>query len=316
MMSGGQDVHRCFLTMAIEKKSLAILGNVALDVICKTVDDVPRFDSISFDDSAVTPGGCASNTALNLASLNESVYIIACTGDDLTADFLFQTWQGRGVNTIFTKRVEKKQSGVSVGLVDSDLQPRFIHASGANRELTPESIEPEKLSNHGISFFYIAGYFVLPGMLTPGLDKKLYKLRQNGIFTSLDVVTSPAMGSPDVLWPVLSQLDVFLCNQREAEILSGQADPESAAIFLHEKGARKVIIKLGKDGCWLFEDEVGSLIPGEKTQKVVDTTGAGDAFAAGLLAGLRRGLTLAESCQEGNRLGAKTVSFLGAVKLE
>jgi ribokinase len=316
MKTGVQNALLSFLIMAAEKEIIAVAGNVTLDVICKTVDDVPRYDSTSFQEAVVTPGGCASNTALNLAQQGEKVCLIACTGDDQVAEILTQTWAKFGIDTRFVKKIKDQTTGVSVGLVDSDLQPRFIHTPGANRELTLQSLVPEELAQMGVGLLHIAGYFVLPGLLRPGLDRILKGIRDKNIFITLDVVTSPAMLSPEVLWPVLPGLDLFLCNQREAEILTELNDPDLAASFFHERGARTVVIKLGSRGCWFSASGSGVLIPGEKPERVHDTTGAGDAFAAGLVSALRRGKDLPDACREGNRLGAAAVGFLGAVKLE
>jgi sugar/nucleoside kinase (ribokinase family) len=302
--------------MAANQKIIAVAGNVTLDIICKTVDDVPRHDSSSFQDAAVTPGGCASNTALNLAQQGEKVCLIACTGDDQVAEILSRSWSKFGIDTRFVAQVKDQTSGVSIGLVDSDFQPRFIHTAGAHRELRPPALDPGKLAGLGVGFLHIAGYFVLPGMLEPGLDLILKKIRAANIYLTLDVVTSPAMLTPDPLWPVLPVLDLFLCNQREAEILSGLNDPGSAASFFHDRGARAVVIKLGSRGCWLSVSGSGFLIPGETPARVLDTTGAGDAFAAGLLSALRQGLALPEACQRANRQGAAAVEFLGAVNLD
>ena len=297
------------------KTAIAVLGNVTLDIICNSVDDVPRHDSISFQEAAVTPGGCGSNTAIGLSREGEKVYLVACTGDDLSADLLHQTWEKIGIDTSFTKRFTDQGSGVSVGLVDSDFQPRFIHTAGANKYLRPESVQPEKLKEQGVGFFHVAGYFVLPGLLNAGFEQKLSLLQEKDIFVSLDVVTSPAMEKPEHLWPLLPFLNLFLCNLREAEILTGHGDPESASGVLHQKGATAVVIKLGSKGCWLSEKGLGKLIPAPLVNNVIDTTGAGDAFAAGLLAALRKGENLDEACRTGIHLASKTVQYLGAVNI-
>ena len=302
--------------MAAEPGPIAIFGNVTLDIICKTVDDVPRWDSIAFQEAAVTPGGCASNTALQLARLNQPVCLIACTGDDQPASFLRETWQSQGVDSYFVRKVEGMGSGVSVGLVDSDLQPRFIHTPGANASLAPECLEPAALIARDISFLHVAGYFVLPGLLTEGFAEPLAQLREGGVHTSLDVVTSPAMREPEVLWPLLPHLDIFTCNRSEAELITGSSDHQEAARILGERGAGAVIIKLGSVGCYLSQGGEGTVIRGVEVDNPLDTTGAGDAFAAGLLSGLRQGLALEAACQRGNEVGAQATTYLGAVRLE
>ena len=102
-----------------------VFGNVTLDIICYPVNDVPRHESISFDDVMVSPGGCGSNTAIGLAALGIPTGIVTCTGDDDSADLLFQYWQRAGVDSRFVQRISAKTTGTSVGLIDDDFQPRF-----------------------------------------------------------------------------------------------------------------------------------------------------------------------------------------------
>jgi len=302
--------------MTAEPGPIAVFGNVTLDIICKTVDDVPRHDSIAFQEAAVTPGGCASNTAIQLAQMGEPVTLIACTGDDLAANFLEEAWQTQGVDTTFVRKIEGKATGVSIGLVDSDLQPRFIHTPGANSALGPDSLDTEALIDRGVSALHVAGYFVLPGLLSAGFAEPLARLREGGLRTSLDVVTSPAMKEPDMLWPLLPHLNIFTCNQYEAELITGLPEFEEAARSLSDRGAQTVIIKLGSRGCYLFQDGRGNHIPGMEVEGSLDTTGAGDAFAAGLLSGLCQDLDLRAACRMGNEAGARTTTYLGAVDLD
>ncbi len=301
--------------MTENHNAIAVLGNVTLDIICKTVDDVPRHDSITFQEAAVTPGGCGSNTAIGLAREGETVFLIACIGDDDAADILCQTWDRTGVDIRFVQRYKNQGSGVSVGLVDSDFQPRFVHTTGANANLQPESLEPGTLRELNVRLLHVAGYYVLPGLLDLGFEDVLNLAQECGIFTSLDVVTSPAMERPELLWPLMPFLNLFLCNLREAEILTGYGDHETASAEFHARGAAAVIIKLGSKGCWLSESGRGILIPAPQVKNVIDTTGAGDAFAAGLLAALRKGENLTAACRAGVKMGSRTVQYLGAVKL-
>ena len=302
--------------MGNDSGSILVFGNVTLDVICKTVDDVPRYDSIAFQDAAVTPGGCASNVAIDLARLGEKPLLAACMGDDQTADILMDAWNEQGVDARFVKRIPDRGTGVSVGLVDSDLQPRFIHNSGANAELAGETLNLDIFKEQGVGFMHIAGYFVLPGLLKPGFADTLARFREAGVFISLDVVRSPAMKNPEPLWNILPNLDLFMCNLQEAEIITGQSDPAGAASVFHEKGARSVIIKVGADGCWLATLEQSVHVPGIPAEQLVDTTGAGDAFAAGVVSALRQGKDIEEACRFGAKLGALTTGFLGAVRLD
>ncbi|HEX9027814.1 MAG TPA: carbohydrate kinase family protein, partial [Anaerolineales bacterium] len=261
----------------------AVVGNVNLDVICAPVDDVPRFDAISFENAVVSPGGCGSNTAIGLLCLGVDTALIAYLGQDDAAFLAERYWERIGLDIRFVKHTDRYPTGVSIGLVDSQHQPRFIHSPGANICLSAEDLPIDEIISRGVKALHIAGYFVLPGLLNPSLRTILGRARQAGILTSLDVVDSPRMADPSMLWSCLPEVDVLLCNSTEAKRLSEEEDVDKAARFLRSKGARAVVVKLGADGCWLEDGRQGQAIPGLPA-KVVDTTGAGDAFSAGLIA--------------------------------
>ncbi len=290
-----------------------IIGNVTLDVICYPVEDVPRFDSVTFERSIVAPGGCGSNVAIGLAALGIDVALVANCGSDETSDILLSCWEKWGIDLQFVRQEPNKPTAVSVGLVDRQHQPRFIHAPGSNSTLTIESLDVNAYAAQGARVLGVAGFFVLLGFLDGRLGEVLQTARQRGLQTVLDVVHSPNMNNPEALWPVLPGLDVFLCNTQEAERITHEAEPEKAAEFLKNKGAKNVIVKLGAQGCWLDGVNNAIKIPGFSVDRVVDTTGAGDGFMAGLIGGLARGASLEEACRLGNQAGARMVAELGAI---
>ena len=99
-----------------------VFGNVVFDIICYPGNDVPRHESIRFDQVALSPGGCGSNTAIGLSALKVPSGLVARTGDDEVAGMLFRYWERFGVDTRFVQRMPGLSTGTSVGLVDSDFQ--------------------------------------------------------------------------------------------------------------------------------------------------------------------------------------------------
>jgi ribokinase len=291
-----------------------VFGNVTLDIICYPVNEVPRHESISFEDVTVSPGGCGSNTAIGLAALDVPTGIVARTGDDDSADLLYCYWERVGIDTRFVQRTTENPTGTSVGLIDDDFQPRFIHTSGANRGLTAAVIDPQAIADAGNKFFHIAGFFVLPNLFVD-VAVKLAQLRTLGIKTSLDVVFNTRMDDPklrNALWEALPYLDYFIANDHEASRLTGEENHHKAAMILQERGAQNVVIKLGAQGCHALSEDFTGVVPALKVA-VVDTTGAGDAFAAGFIAALARGADLKSACEAGNQAGARIVQKLGAI---
>lgn len=289
-----------------------VFGNVTLDVICKTVDDVPRHESLSFERVAISPGGCGSNVALGLCALGVPTALVATVGSDDASMLVRRFWERFGLDQRFVRVVEGHSTGTSIGLVDSEAQPRFIHTSGANAYLTVDDLDIPRLASEGARSMHLAGFFVLPGILDGRLPATLSSAQKNGMLTSLDVVRSKSILDPSPLWPSLPYLDIFLCNAFEAWRLTGEKEPEEASRVLRAKGAKSVIIKLGIEGCWLEGAEFSGRFVAPRVD-IVDTTGAGDAFAAGLIHALLRGLTLPEACYAANQAGARMVGALGAV---
>jgi sugar/nucleoside kinase (ribokinase family) len=289
-----------------------VLGNVTLDVLCYPVDDVPRHRSIRFEQAAIGPGGCGSNVAVGLCALGTPTALVArvATGDvEVIAK---RYWERMGVDDRFVRYIPHGSIAISVGLVDSQAQPRFVHTPGANADVTVDDLDLPALVSEGARALHVAGFFVLPGLLDGRLAGALAAARAHGLLTSLDVVQSPAMDWPEPLWPCLPDLDIFLCNTPEAQRLTGESDPATAARALRSRGGRTIIIKLGDQGCWVESDSRCGRVPAPHVA-VVDTTGAGDAFAAGLIAALLRGETLEMACRAGNDAGARIVGAFGAV---
>lgn len=297
------------------KGSVAVLGNVNLDVICQPVDEVPRQESIAFKNGLVVPGGCGSNVAIQLGQLGVNTLLFAVRGDDYSGEILQKSWNQVGVNTDFVRINRQIPTGISVVLVDSDDQPRFLHTPGANEILNGNEINIKSLKSFRTGFLHIAGYFVLPGLLEKHFKEVLRKVKEAGVSISLDVVTSPAMKTPDPLWEILPEIDIFLCNQTEARLLSDRDDPRQAARWIYEQGPETVIVKLGAEGCFILTKNYSAFVPSRPVQNVIDTTGAGDAFAAGFLAARMEGKDLSAACQAGNQTGARAVQHLGAVSI-
>jgi sugar/nucleoside kinase (ribokinase family) len=300
----------------MKKLAAVVFGNVTLDVICYPVDDVPRHESLAFEQSAISPGGCASNVAMGLSSLGIPTGLVASTGEDDAGDLLESYWQRAGVDTRFVQRVKKTSTAVSVGLIDEAYQPRFVHTPGANKLLTAESLDPQALISAGARYLHIGGYFVLVNLLDDRLADKLTLAKELGLQISLDVVYNFRMDDPNIrasLWKAMPHIDYFLCNAKEASRMLDEDNPQRAGHALKDLGAANVIIKLGAQGCLVEGDSFCGLIPAPKVD-VLDTTGAGDAFAAGLIAALARGAELHSASQAGNQAGARIVGKLGPIQ--
>jgi sugar/nucleoside kinase (ribokinase family) len=289
-----------------------VIGNAALDVLCYPVNDVPRTASLSFQQSSIAAGGCGSNTAIGLSALGISTALVTCIGEDMTASLLEMAWEKVGIDCRYVRRNAGMQTGVSVGLLDTACQPRFLHSSGASAGLTVESLDLEDMVANGARWLHTAGYFILPGLMNEKFPTFLKRARSLGITISMDVVESPQMDTPSYLWECLPLIDFFMCNQMEAHHLTGETDPWMAVSAFQSYGAQAVIIKLGAEGVLIVSPEFTGEVP-SMPGTVIDTTGAGDAFAAGFVASSLGGKGIEEACRVGNTAGRRMIGSFGAV---
>ena len=180
---------------------------------------------------------------------------------------------------------------------------RFIHTFGANGRFRAADIPLDRAKNCRI--LYLGGYLLMEEVKADELAAVFAAARKAGVKTVLDVVTpGPSGDYLSRLEPLLPEVDVFLPNNHEAELITGECDLVCQAECFHRLGAKTTIITLGDRGAVL----VGRRNPlaARRRSKVpfVDGSGGGDAFAAGYMAGLLEGLD-PEGCLRRGRCGAE-----------
>lgn len=291
-----------------------VVGNTTLDVILYPIDEVPRHRSLSFQQVAVSAGGCASNTAVGLAALGLRTGLVACIGADAAGDLAVSTWQRFGVDMRFVTRLADVPTAVSVGLVDSAAQPRFLHTPAANAHLTVERLDVPAWLATGARWLHVGGFLITLGLLDVRVAEVLAQVKAAGWMVSLDIIRAHHGRPLASLWAALPYVDVFFCNLEEGRWLTEETDVAAVAQALRARGAGSVVIKLGEAGCWLENATGGYHSPGVPAQ-VVDTTGAGDAFDAAFIAARLRGLDERAACAFANRVGAGTTERVGALAL-
>ena len=141
--------------------------------------------------------------------------------------------------------------------------------------------------------------------------------RAAGASISFDPNLRPRLWpSPEAMAECINDLaalsDTVLPGLAEGRQLTGRRTPEDIAVLYLERGARQVVVKLGPEGAYYAQrNGAPGTAPGLRVERVVDTVGAGDGFAVGVVSGLLEGLTLAEAAARGNAIGARVVQFAG-----
>jgi sugar/nucleoside kinase (ribokinase family) len=261
------------------------------------------------DDFLMGAGGCAANVATVLSKLGVESRVVGKVGRDSFGDFVTTSLAGLGVDVSFVGRSETTGTAKTVIVPVAGDDRRYIHTVGANADLARKDFGIDALS--GVDVVYLGGYLVLPG-LDPGAVVELFEAaHRQEARTVLDVVLAgDANASMDDLRPILPSVDYFLPNYDEATHLTGETDPERQAAVFNAAGAATVIITMGADGL-LVRTATETQRVGASRVDVVDGSGAGDAFAAGLIAGILEDWSLERSLAFASEVGALACTALG-----
>ncbi len=291
-----------------------------VDVLCAGilvadlfVPPLPRLpeegELLKVDGMLLDTGGCAANVATDLAKLGVRAAVAGTVGADPFGDFVRADLQRKGLadtSTIGVSRTHPTSQTVILPVKGQDR--RFIHSLGANADFTPDAIEPDRLS--GIRVLYVGGYFILPG-LDPGSLASLLRLaREKGVRTVLDVAGVDPRGGMEKIAPALPFADVFLPNDDEAALLTGDTDPVRQARALRRAGAGTVVVTRGAEGCIVAAAD-RTLRAAAYTVDVVDPSGSGDAFDAGFIVGMMEGWALERTVAFASAVGASCCTRLG-----
>ena len=287
------------------------LGNIVYDILVRPVDKIQWGATVWIDDIVRHIGGNGANTAYAAAMLSAvPVKLLAMVGADPSGADLLAILQAAGVDVSRVVRSETP-TATTVGLVQSGGARAFLHKPGASAEAFAEPVDFSDASFEECSHFHLANPFALPRVRARA-SEILRGARAAGLRTSLDTGWDSRGEWLAVVGPCLPHVDILFANEDEGRILTGETEPELMAGFFHARGAQIVVLKLGARGCAVFSKE-GIFYDPAFHVDAVDTTGAGDCFVGGFLAGMMRGESLAGSASLANAAGALSVRKLGSV---
>jgi sugar/nucleoside kinase (ribokinase family) len=289
-------------------------GLLVADLFVPPLTHLPAAgELIATDGFLVDTGGCAANTATALARLGVRAGVAGVIGQDIFGDFVLRDLAGKGVDTRGIARSAKHGTSQTVILPVIGEDRRYVHTFGANADFMVDDIDLGALAE--ARALYVGGYLALPGLNPEALGALFQNVRADGQLTFLDVVTpagdaAAAARAMAALAPVLPHVDYFLPNDEEAQRLTGQSNPREQAAVLLDSGCRTVVITQGARGVLAATARETIEQPALKVD-VVDGSGAGDAFAAGLIAGLLDGYPLQRALRLGGAMGASACTALG-----
>ena len=293
-----------------DTKPILCVGQLVADILVHPVERVDfGVDTVCVESIRALNGGDAMNVAVNLARLGNNVRFAGRIGQDSFGDFLRGKLAALGIAHDSLQTDAVRPTSTTIVLVNAAGDRTFLHCAGANEGFCREDVREEWLPEDGIVF--VGGTYILPGLDGAGTADLFAAAHKKRCVTAMDVTHDPSGRWLEVIRPCLAALDIFMPSIREAQAITGCVLPEDIADCLLALGVGTAVVKLGKEGCYVKNAQTAFYRRAYPTD-AVDTTGAGDAFAAGFLAGLARGRSLLECAEMGCASGALTVRCLGA----
>lgn len=284
---------------------LVSVGNVVIDIVMYVPELPRRGGDMIASASEVVPGG-GMNVMISAIRQGLPTTYGGMHGTGPFGDLARREMRAAGIE-ILQPRHPTKDTGFDVALVESSAERTFATSVGAEGELGAADLA--RITVRPNDFVYVSGYGLVHAVNGPALAEWL------GTVGASTVVVDPgplAAGIPaGVLDPVLDRADWCSCNQREATLLTGIADPIGAARAIAQRIAAGAIVRTGAHGCVLAAparppEEIGGF-----SVTAVDTNGAGDAHVGAFLAGLAAGLAPSAAALRANAAAALTVTRRG-----
>ncbi|MBU1357695.1 MAG: sugar kinase [Gammaproteobacteria bacterium] len=263
--------------------------------------------------------GAETNVAIGLARLGLKVGWASRLGTDSMARALLKTMQGEGIDCSHVVCDSAQRTGFQFKgrVTDGSDPPVEYHRKGSAASLMgPADVDEAWLRSarhlHATGVFAAISDTCLEASL-----KAFDVMRAAGRTISFDPNLRPTLWSSTERmrhWinELASRADWVLPGVEEGLVLTGDSTPEGIARFYRERGARLAVVKLGSAGAYYDSDVAGTgFVEGFPVAQVIDTVGAGDGFAAGVVSALLEGLPVPDAVRRGAWIGARAVQVLG-----
>jgi len=298
---------------------ILVVGDIITDIVAVHSGSLAA-DSDTEARITTTGGGSAANTAAWLAYTGATVDLVGAVGVDLAGEERIAELTEAGVGCSCVAWSRTSPTGTVIVLTDGTRRT-MVTDRGANHELRPSDVDEALAVLPEVTHLHLSGYTLLDGSSRPTGVHALAAGAAGGLSTSVDAASAEPLrqvGAEQFLaWARGTGL--LLANLDEARVLTSTVDAEPAdvAVALGRSlgpttGGRapEVIVKLGPGGAvWACGDDVR--VVSAEPATVADTTGAGDAFAAGLLAARLGGADVESALYAAVRLGTLAVGLVG-----
>lgn len=289
------------------------IGNIVVDAIARNIDRFPEPGRlVLFDSLTLAPGGNGLNAACDFGKLGTPVALVGKVGTDALGDFLLAQARAAGVDATAVARDPARGSSFTFVAVTTRGERSFTHTLGAGAAFAYADIDMRVVRSCRA---VLVSSFVLPAFDGADTVRLLREAKAAGCLTAWDAVANEGVDMWALIREGISSMDWCMPSEIEARLMLGDrtSPPDILAERLQKAGAKNVVIKLAEEGCLLLEaGGRRTRLPAFHVEPVVDTTGAGDAWAAGFLTALLSGEDPRDAAAAGNATAAHCIMAVGA----
>ncbi len=289
---------------------LSAVGFVVLDTLCAHADAMPPRGGATFvDQTTMTVAGTAGATALDCALLGLKTQVVTELGHDPMGDWLVSAMTAAGIDTGLVYRNAAVQSPMSMLPIAPDGARSAFFAPGTSNTFTLDDAGIEAACNARI--VHLGGTGLLAAFDGERSLSMLKRAKELGRTTVFDLILAND-ATTALVEPLLPYIDYFVPSIEESRAMAGGGSPADVAGWFKARGVKNAVITLEGDGVWV-DPEAGAAfqLPAHAVD-VVDTTGCGDSFTAGIITGISRGWDLRESAAFANAVAAHVAQGLGS----
>ncbi|WP_419821030.1 carbohydrate kinase family protein [Anoxybacterium hadale] len=289
------------------------IGVVLLDLPVGPVDEHFFYhETTMVDRIRLTTGGDAFNEAVILSRLGKKTALIGHIGKDMAGEMIVKRCAEEGIHYEGMLIDPEAETRINIAMIDQDGQRRFLKTqTKVSGSFLPEEIDFSLIkSSRAVS---LASIFSSKLRNMDTILQIVQTAREHQTVTFADMVPMTGGEGLKDIEKILPYIDYFLPNLEEARLLTGKNTPDEMADCLLQNGVGNVMIKLGKDGCLIKSEKERYRLLAYPAQ-VIDTTGAGDNFAAAFIASALDGKSLRDCGSFAAAAAAISTEAAGAVE--
>jgi len=286
----------CLTRFSLPKGSMTMVDAVRSGEIKQAINDLKK---------TLASGGSAGNTIYGLGVMGVHSSFIGKVGRDEFGNFYEKDMVDAGLTPVLM-RAPQSPTGTAVALVTPDSERTFATHLGAATELSADDLNVSHFKGYNI--LYIEGYLIYN---LPLVERAFQIAKENHMCIALDLASFNVVNEmlPAFERIVTEYVDIVFANEEEARAFTGLGPVD--ALNEISKKCKIAIVKTGPDGSWIKRDNEVIKVDALKV-KAVDTTGAGDLYAAGFLYGFSHGFSLDKCGLFGSILAGKVIEVIGA----